>query len=159
MSSSRKQPLLWSVLFPMFAQRFVQHLAEHYFAVFKSFAADSDNHSFAVNVADSHIGQLSAPHSGGIQRHQYYTVKREVSGFDQKTDFFRAQYVRQTDHSFWIRSFCRVPWMMQGLYEEKTQGGKALVDRVRRKFLVSKQVCLVVANVLQAQSVRRAVEI
>jgi hypothetical protein len=40
MSSSRKQPLLWSVLFPMFAQRFVQHLAEHYFAVLlpKSYA-------------------------------------------------------------------------------------------------------------------------
>jgi len=33
MFPSRKQPLLWSVLFPMFAQRFVQNLAEHHFAV------------------------------------------------------------------------------------------------------------------------------
>jgi hypothetical protein len=59
----------------MLAQRFVQHLAEHYFAVFQSFAADSDNHSFAVDVADSHICQLSAAHSGGIQRHHNYAVK------------------------------------------------------------------------------------
>ena len=128
MLSSRKQPLLWPVLFPVFTQRFIQHLAEHYFAVFKSFAADSDNHSFAVNVVDSHICQLRAPHSGGIQRHQDYAVKWKIRGFDQKTDFFRAQYVRQTDHPFRIRRFCRVPRPMQGLYEEEAQGSQSLVD-------------------------------
>jgi len=31
--SSRKQPLLWLVLFPMFTQCFEQHLAEHHLAV------------------------------------------------------------------------------------------------------------------------------
>jgi hypothetical protein len=59
-------------------------------------------------------------------------VKREISGFDQKPDFFRAHYMRQTDHSFWIRRFCRVLWPMQGLYEEEAQRSKALVDRVGR---------------------------
>jgi hypothetical protein len=133
----------------MFAQRCVQHLAEHYLTVFQSFAADSDNHSFAVNVADSHIGQLSAPHSGGIQRHQDYTVKREISGFDQKTDFFGTHDLGQIDYSFWIGRLRGIPWPMQSLNEEETQGSQALIDCIGGQFPVTEQMSLVDADMLQ----------
>ncbi len=75
----------------MFAQRFVQHLAEHYFSVLEAFTMDPNNHSFAINVADSHICQFSTPCASGIQRHQQHTVKREIRLFDQQADFFGAQ--------------------------------------------------------------------
>lgn len=96
-----KQPVCRFALQPMpvLSQGFQQLRAEHNVAIFAAFPAlDVDDHSPTVNIGDLQSGQLSAPHSGGIERHQQNAMKGIESQVNKLADFFRAQDDGETLH-------------------------------------------------------------
>ena len=84
-------------------------------------ALDVNHHSFAIDVADFQVGQLSASYSGGVEGHQQSAMIRSQSCVDKPRDFFPAEDRRKVKGSFRIGSLGDAPGFLESFDVEESQ--------------------------------------
>src|SRR5713226_9025889 len=104
------------------------------------------------------MGQLGAPHSGGVERHQQRAVERSASRIDESCYFFLAQDRWKVLGSFRIGGLGCAPALLESLGIEEPQSRKIYRNGARRQLSLLEQFRLVFANLLGAQTVWRALE-
>src|ERR1700688_853013 len=93
---SRKQPALWSCFLPPGAQQFEQMRRQHHIAVLAAFALlDTDQHAFAVDVADLERDHPRGEQSRSVSHAHRRLVFEPRRGIQQPRHFFRAKNDRQ----------------------------------------------------------------
>src|SRR5713101_3006486 len=104
------------------------------------------------------MGQLGAPHSGGVERHQQRAMEGIVSRIDESRYFFLAQDRWKVLGSFRIGGLGCAPALLESLGIEEPQSRKIYRNGARRQLALLEQFCLIFANLLQAQTVWRTLE-
>src|ERR1700751_5148207 len=149
-----KQPLNWLSSYPppVLSQFLEQLWAKHNVPIFAPLATlDVNHHSLAVDVRNFQMGQLGAPHSGGVERHQQRTMEGIVSRIDESRHFFLAQDRWNVLGSFRIRGLGCAPALLESLGIEEPQSRKIYRNGARRQLALLEQFCLIFANLLRAQ--------
>jgi hypothetical protein len=133
---------------------------KHDISVFAALAAlNVYHHALAINVTDLQMCQLGSPYPGGVESHEHNAMEKDVRRVDEPCDFLLTQDRRKTNDLLGIRSFVRTPWLVEGSNEEEAQGHQPLRHCVRGQFSLAEELCLVLADVLLAQLVRRTLEV
>src|SRR5258708_20726303 len=88
----------------MLTQFLEQLWAKHHVAIFTSLATlDVNDHALTVDVRNFQVGQLGAPHSGSIERHQQRAMEGSASRIDEARHFFLA-HDRSEEHTSDLQS-------------------------------------------------------
>src|SRR3984893_14454667 len=143
----------------MLTQFLEQLWAKHHVAIFTSLATlDVNYHALTVDVRDFQVGQLGAPHSGSVERHQQRAMEGSASRIDESRHFFLAHDRGNMLGSFRIRGLGYTPASLESLRIEEPKSAKIVRHGARRQLSLLEQFRLVFANLLGAQAVWRTME-
>ncbi len=145
---------------PVLPQSFQKLWAEHEVAVLAAFPAlNMDHHALTVDVRDLQMCQFRATDTGGIERHQQDALERRAGSFDEPGYFLLTENGRQPQNLLRVWRQFRAPRLLQRSDVEEPQCPEPLCDAVGRQFSFAEQICLVLADVIGTELIRRTVEI
>src|ERR1700730_8771226 len=134
--------------------------AEHDITVLASLASpDMNDHALAVDIADLQVCHFCATCARSIEGHQQNAMKGKLCRVDQTRHFVLAQHLRQVQNLLRIRRFGNAPASLQHLDIEKAQSCQPLDYGVRSQLPLREQRGLILANLLGAKLIGRAMEV
>jgi hypothetical protein len=145
---------------PIPSQGLEQLGAEKDIAVSRSLAlTDADDHALTVNVCDLQMAQLRAAQSGRIQSHQHGAVHEVFRRRDQPLNLLRTEDRGQRPRPLRKRNMFVEIGTPQCLHIQEAKSCRLSLDRARQQLAITKQVGLVLPDVVRTKPVGRATEV
>ena len=113
-----------------------------------------NDHAFAVDFGDLEVAQFRAAYAGCVKRHHHAAAHQVLCCIDQPLNLFWTEYsgqlpgaLRKWDVFGEIRS-------SQRLEVQKAQGRNIRSDRSRQKLAITKQMSLILPDMVWPQTIR-----